>query len=323
MHRRQLLGLAVAAGATAGGGAAAGAWPERPIRIIVPFPPASGVDTTARLIADPLRDRLGQPVLVESRSGAGGNVGAAAVARAASDGHTLLISSPGPIAANQFVYRGMPYDTNTAFAPIIVLGHNPMVIMTSNARPERDFAALAASVRAAAAPLRYGTAGAGGGGHLTMELLRSQQGLVLEHVPFRGGAQGLVALAAGQIEFAIDAISASWPQISSGVVRPIAVTGTTRWPFLPDVPTVAERGAPGFSMTAWTVLAFPAGTPGEIVVRMNAAVNDVIADPEIRQKLLERGTLVAGGTPGEAEVFLREERGRWARAVEVSGATAD
>lgn len=322
MRRRSLLAAPLAALAAAHAGAAE-PWPSRPIRIIVPFPPVSGVDATARLLAVPLRALLGQPVLVENRSGAGGNIGGAAVAAAAPDGHTLLISSPGPLAVNQFVYRQMPYETDAAFAPIILLAHNPMVIMTALERPERSFADFAAAARAAAAPLRYGTAGAGGGGHLTMALLAAQQGLALEHVPFRGGAQALLALAGGQIEFAIDAISASWPQIASGVVRPVAVTGPSRWPLLPEVPTVGESGAPGFAMTAWTVLAFPAATPPAIVARMNQALNTVIAELGLRAQLAQGGTLAAGGTPQEAEAFLRAERIRWRRAVEISGATAD
>lgn len=300
------------------------AWrPERPIRLVVPFAPGGALDITARLLAREMEAPMGQSFVVENRSGAGGNVGAEAVARAAPDGHTFLISSPGPLAVNQFLFASMPYDPETAFAPVALVAINPVVILAAPGRPERSLADFLAAVRSGR-PVNYSTSGSGGAGHMAMEMLKARLGLRgPEHVPFRGAGPSLQALAGGQVEFAIESITSAAASIAGGTARPLAVTTARRWPGLPEVQTVGEAGVAGFDMASWTSFVYPAGVPAGAVARLNAATNEALAKPEIQARLRELGADPRGGTPAELDAFIRSQRVVWREAVRISGARAD
>lgn len=302
---------------------AQGPWPTRPIRFVVPFAPGGALDTTARLLARGLEPRLGQPLVVENRAGAGGNLGADAVARAAPDGYTLLISSPGPLSVNQFLFATMPYDPETAFAPVIHVVMNPVVIMAAPGRPERSFRDMLAAARAANGALNYATSGSGGAGHMIMELLKAREGFALEHVSFRGAGPSLQALAGRQVEFAIESITSAAAAIAGGLAVPLAVTTARRWPSLPEVPTLIEQGVADFDLASWTALVFPAGTPAPAIARLNQAVNAVLAEPEVRARLLDLGADPVGGPPDQLARHIASERVKWREAVRISGARAE
>lgn len=320
MQRRTVLAVSLAAPAAL----AQPAWrPDRPVRLIVPFAPGGALDITARLLAREMEGPLGGTIVVENRSGAGGNVGAEAVARAAPDGHTFLISSPGPLAVNQFLFASLPFDPETAFAPVALVAINPVVILAAPQRPERSLADFIASVRAGR-PLNYSTSGAGGAGHMAMEVLKARLGLPgPEHVPFRGAGPSLQALAGGQVEFAIESITSAAATIAGGTGRPLAVTTARRWPGLPDVATVQEAGVTPFDLASWTAFVYPAGVPSAAIARLNAATNVALEKPEIRARMLELGADPMGGTPQALDQHIRSQRVLWRDAVRISGARAD
>jgi tripartite-type tricarboxylate transporter receptor subunit TctC len=321
MHRRTILtAAALAASAPA---RAQTPWPTRPIRFVVPFAPGGALDTTARLLARFLEPRLGQGFVIDNRAGAGGNLGAELVAKSPPDGYTLLISSPGPLSVNQFLFASLPYDPESAFAPVIHVAMNPVVIMAAPGRPERSYRDMVAAARGAGGRLNYSTSGSGGAGHMIMELLKSREGFVLEHVPFRGAGPSLQALAGRQVEFAIESITSAAAAITGGLAIPLAVTTARRWPSLPEVRTLIEEGVAGFDLASWTGLLFPAGTPAPAIARLNEAVNQVLGEPEVRARLLDMGADPVGGPPEQLGRHIAEERVKWREAVRVSGARAD
>ncbi len=301
LDRRSLLALPAL---LPGAALAQAAWPSRPMRIIVPFPPGGYVDTLARPLAARLPATLGQPVVVENRPGANGNLGADLVAKAAPDGYTWLMSSSGPLAGNQFVYAQMPYETRSAFAPTSLLVNTPKVVVVNRGRPWQSLAELLAAARAAPDRLRAGSAGNGSSLHLALELLKQQSGTQILHIPYRGAAPAVTDLLAGQIDLLVDNLPNILPQIRDGAVRALAVATPQRLPQLPDVPTTAEAGLPGFVFGSWFGLAAPARTPPEIVARMSAAVDAALREPEIGGRMAEQGAQVIGGTPEAFAAFI-------------------
>jgi tripartite-type tricarboxylate transporter receptor subunit TctC len=301
LDRRSLLALPAL---LPGAALAQAPWPSRPMRIIVPFPPGGYVDTLARPLAARLPATLGQPVVVENRPGANGNLGADLVAKAAPDGYTWLMSSSGPLAGNQFVYAQMPYETRSAFAPTSLLVNTPKVVVVNRGRPWQSLAELLAAARAAPDGLRAGSAGNGSSLHLALELLKQQSGTQILHIPYRGAAPAVTDLLAGQIDLLVDNLPNILPQIRDGAVRALAVATPQRLPQLPDVPTTAEAGLPGFVFGSWFGLAAPARTPAEIVARMSAAVDAALREPEIGGRMAEQGAQVIGGTPEAFAAFI-------------------
>jgi tripartite-type tricarboxylate transporter receptor subunit TctC len=288
--------------------AQAAPWPSRPVRLVVPFPPGGLVDVLARAVSQSLAARFGQPFVVENRAGAGGNVGADAVAKAAPDGYTLLAGSLGPLAVNQYIYAAMPYDTDTAFAPVVLLATTPKVLCCAGARPWRDIPALVAEARARPGRLTAGSAGAGSSLHLALELFKEATGTDIQHVPYRGAAPAVTDLVAGNIDLLIDNLPNILPQIRAGGVRALATPSATRLAQLPDVPTMAESGVPGFVFATAFGMAAPAGTPAEIVARLAAAVTEALRDPAVGGRLAEGGTVPGGGTPEDfVRVIAREK----------------
>ncbi|MBX9700418.1 MAG: tripartite tricarboxylate transporter substrate binding protein [Acetobacteraceae bacterium] len=305
------------------------AFPSRPIRLIVPFTPAGTTDIVARLAAERLGPLLGQPVVVENRAGAGGNVGGEFVARSEADGHTLLFSTIGTGAINFAVYaERMPYRPED-LAAVGLFTRVPNVLMVAPSVPVRTVAELVALSKTRPGGLNYGTAGIGSSPHVCGELFRFMTGAELTHVPYRGSAPMLTELMAGRVDAGMDNIPSSLAFIRDGRLRAIATTGATRSPVLPDVPTMQEAGLAGFEATAWWGILAPAATPRAVVARLGQAVDTVARDAGFRARLAEFGaeppnlTPDGGSTPAAFEAFLKAEREKWAEVVRRSGARAE
>lgn len=282
-------------------------WPTRPVRIVVPFPPGGLVDVLARSVSQRLSAQLGQPVVVENRAGAGGNIGADVVAKAAPDGHTLLASSLGPLAVNQFIYRAMPYDTQTAFAPIVLLAQTPKVMGVANARPWKSVAEVIAAAKAAPGQLTAGSAGAGSSLHLALELFKQTVGVDIQHVPYRGAAPAVVDLVSGQIDLVIDNVPNILGQIRGGGVRAVGAASAQRLAQLPDLPTLREQGTDFVFGTAFGMAA-PAGTPAAILDRVAGLVTAALREPETGGRLAEQGAILGGGSPAQFAAMIAQER---------------
>lgn len=301
--------------------ALAQAWPARPIRMIVAWPPGGAVDQAGRLIADALRERLGQPVVVENRGGAGGNIGTAAVAKAAPDGYTIGAVAINNLVINQFMYAQMPYDPERELTLASLGWEAPLVLVVPAQHvPARSLAEFTAWARSQRGGVPYGSPGVGTTPHLTGALFCRRVGIDATHVPFRGGGEALPALLRGDTKFAIDNLPTVIASVREGSLRALAVTSAERWPDLPDAPTMAEAGAAGFVVTSWGTVAVPAGTPPEIVDRISAAVRDAAADPAMRARFAPTGNRPLGSTPDQAAARAARERPMWREAVQLSGA---
>lgn len=331
MRRRSLLlaGTATAAAAAAGLARAAAAqkgvgWaPERPIRLVVPFPPGGPTDLVARPLAQRLAEALGQGVVVDNRGGAGGNLGAELVARAVPDGHTLLLSNVGVLTVNRFLHRGLPFDPERDFAPLALVAGAPVALVVAQSVPARTVAEFVAWTRAHSAAVPYGSAGPGTPGHLAGEVFRELTGAALAHLPYRGSAPALQDLAAGHIQAMFDPVQSPLAQIQAGRIRALAVSAPARSPALPEVPTMAEAGVAGHEMVAWWALVAPAGTPAPALARLAEAALGIAAAPEWGADMARQG-ISAMPLGGEALAgFLREETVRWGAAVRQSGAAVE
>ncbi|WP_043832541.1 Bug family tripartite tricarboxylate transporter substrate binding protein [Muricoccus aerilatus] len=323
--RRGVLGMALAAGAAKGAvaqGATHAAWPDRPVRVVVPFPPGGSNDIVARLLCEVLRERTGQPWVVENRSGAGGNVGADSVAKAAPDGTTLLLTAPGPLTINNALFPSMPYVAERDFAPLALVATVPIVLMAGPETPVRDVAGLIALAKAQPGRIAFGSSGNGSTNHLAGELFRSMAGIDIVHVPYRGAAPAMTDLVGGQIGIMFDNLPAVLPQVRDGRVKALAVAGARRAAALPEVPTMAEAGLPGFEAEAWFGLAGPAAMPAALRARVEGLVTEALSDAGLRAKLAATGAepgALAGDAFGE---FMARERATWTRVIRASGAQA-
>ena len=297
-------------------------WPTRPIRLIVPFAPGGATDIIARLLGSKLTGVLGQQIVVENRTGAGGNIGSDVVAKAAPDGYTIMLTPPGALTINHFLFRTMPFPPD-AFAPVILVGLIPGVLAVNNAVPATNLQELIALVRTRSGGLNYSTSGNGSTGHVVVELLKRMAGIEATHVPFRGSAPSLAALMAGEVQLVSDSVTSVMALVQSKSIRPIAVTTRRRWPGLPDVPTVAESGLPEFEAASWLAVVAPKGTPASVIAKLNGALDGIIAEPDMRQRLYELGCEPVGGTPERLAGFVATEFVKWREVVESSGARAD
>jgi len=297
----------------------ASAWPDRMIRMIVPFSAGGTTDTVARLVAAQLSARLGQTVIVENIAGAAGNAGATAVAKAPADGYTILMATPGQAAMNQFMYSHMPYDTATAFVPLAYIASVPSVLVVSPKLNVSSVKAFLAAMKARPEGVNFGSAGLGSTGHLGGTLLAKQTGLSATHVPYRGSAPMLQDLMAGSIQFTIDTVPGVMGFITSGTLKALAVTGKSRSPALPDLPNNEDAGIPDVEMASWLVLLAPAGTPQPIVDAINKAMNAALKESELRAAIMKLGAVPEGGSPAEVAEFLRGETARWKKTIEAVG----
>jgi tripartite-type tricarboxylate transporter receptor subunit TctC len=298
-------------------------WPERPVRIVVPFPPGGSTDIVARFLSETLRERLGQPFPVENRSGAGGNVGTDHVAKSAPDGYTLVIDPPGPFAINEHLYRTMPYDPARDLAPIGLVAAVPIVLMVPTTSPAHSFAELIALAKREPGRLAFGSSSVGGTNHLAGELLRSMAGIDIFHVPYRGAAPAMTDLIAGRIQIYFDNMPGVLPHVREGRVRALAVAGSRRAAALPDLPTVSEAGLPDFEASSWFGMAAPGTTPAPLLERITAEVRNALSARDLRERLADTGAEPGTLFGADFRRFVEAEREKWGRVVQASGARAD
>ena len=315
-------GLIAAIAGLAPGAVSAQDWPAKPVRIVVPFAAGGTTDITARVIAEQLTQGLKQSFIVENKGGAGGNIGATEVARAAPDGYTFLMGTPGTQAINQFLYQKMPYDTAKDFAPVSFVVRVPNVLVVHPGVGVKTIAELIAKARARPGGMSYGTPGNGSTGHLSTELFKSRAGIFVTHIPYRGSGPMLLDLMAGQIEMAIDNLPSAMPHIRSGKLIALGVTSAQRNSQLPNVPTIASA-LPGYVAESWFVLVAPAGTPPAIVSRLSGEVDRILRKPEVIERFKGLGAEPVGGTPDQLAQFIVAETRKWQQVVKASGAKVD
>jgi len=323
-HLLRLIPIAALALLAAVVQAAAQTYPDRVVRIINPYPPGGSVDITARILAQKLSDNTGHQFIVENRTGAGGNTGADSVAKSAPDGYTLLFTAPPPLAINQTLYtKGLPYDPARDFVAIGTFALTPIVLMVHPGTPVKNVQELIAYAKSNPGKVHFGSAGIGTTPHLSGELFKSIAKVEIVHVPYRGTGPAMNDLVGGHIQMFFDLLPASLPQINAGKVRALANAGAKRPPALPDLPTVAEQGLPGFDAASWVALAAPAKTPAPVVAKLREEVGKVLAAPDIVARIRELGS--EPGTVNEKDVraFLDAETKKWAEVIRVSGAKAD
>ena len=316
--RRTTLMLAAAlaaAGLCAAAPAFAQSYPSRPVTLVVPFPPGGGTDTGGRVIAEQLSRRWGQPVLVENKGGAAGQIGAEFVAKAKPDGHTLLLGNIGTQAINPSLYARLPYDADKAFAPISLVAELPLAMMVNPAIPAKTAADFIALAKAKPGQLTYSSSGAGGAPHLAAEMFKDQTGTFLLHVPYRGGGPAIADLLAGHVNLSFMTVLEASGHIKAGKLRALAVTGDQRVPAFPDVPTLAEKTLPGFNAISWIGLLAPAGTPPELVDRIAADVAAVLADEAVKARFVALGGVPRATTPQAFAKLIGDDRRRYAQII--------
>ena len=309
-----LLGLALWEAATA-----QGTWPTRPIHVIVPFPPGSSPDLVARMVNDRLGAALGQPVIIENKPGAGGMLGTGQVAKAAPDGYTFGVSIPGPLAVNTVLVKDMEYDPFRELAPVTLIAASPNVLVVDaklGAGTLREFIALA---RAQPGKLNYGSVGNGSASHLTMELLKQRAGIDLVHVPYPGSPQVNTAILNGQIAGGFVVPATAMPLVHAGRLKALGATTTTRSIVLPDVPTVAEQGFPGFEATAWVAMVAPAKTAPRIVNRVAEESVKIIRSDDVREQMIRIYFQPVGTAPEALRILMREEADQWGKVIKAAG----
>jgi tripartite-type tricarboxylate transporter receptor subunit TctC len=298
-------------------------WPTRTVRLILPFAAGGAADVVARIAAQAVGESTGQSFVVENRTGGSGNIGTEAAARAAPDGYTFLVGSPGTLAINPHMYARLPYDVSRDFVMVSHVASFPQVLVIHPSLPATTLQEFIALARREPGRLAYGSSGNASTGHLITEMFRSEAGIQLEHAPFRGGAPAAQALVAGTVQMVIDGLPTWLSYMSGNQIRVLAVTSAQRWPGLPDVPTIAEAAIPGFDLGSWVVLAAPTGTPAPILERFAAEVDRAVSRDDVRQRLATVGALPVGGTAADAQRFQREELAKWQRVVQVSGARVE
>jgi tripartite-type tricarboxylate transporter receptor subunit TctC len=305
-------------------GAAHAAWPERPVRWIVPYPPGSGTDIVARLLGQRLSETLGKPVVVENKPGAGAAIGVEALANAAPDGYTVGMGDTGPLSINPALYKTLGYDPVSSFAPISRLANLPFVLVVHPDVPAHSVAELIALAKARPGAINYASVGNGSSVHLATELFKNLAGVDLVHIAYKGSAPALQDLLAGQVSVMFVNLLSSLPSIQAGKLRLLAVTPSRRLANLPAVPTVAEAGVPGYEYLSWFGLLAPARTPPEIVARLNADIVAILAEPEIRARLIEQGGVEpVGSTPEDFAATIRADLARYADLVRRTGARVE
>jgi tripartite-type tricarboxylate transporter receptor subunit TctC len=324
MHRRLVATLASLAAvvAVAAPPAFAQAWPDRAVRILVPAPAGSSLDVLARTIGEKLKDKFGATVIVENKPAAGGTVATAEVAKAAPDGHTLLLGFNGPLATGPLVQK-VPYDVPKDLAPVVITSSQPNVLAVNAALPIKSVADLVAYAKANPGKLNYASVGNGSSSHLNAELLKSMTGIDAVHVPFNGSPPAVLATVQGETQMMFAVMQPLQAQVQAGKLRAIAVTTPKRFPLLPDLPAIAESGYPGFEALAWNGLVAPAGTPRPVIDKINAEVNAILKQPDVVQKMNAAGFDLIGGTPEDFAKLIAAETARWTPVVKRLGIVAN
>ena len=294
-------------------------YPSKPVRIIVPFAPGGSTDIFARYIAEKLGPALGKPVVVENRAGAGGNIGADAVAHAPPDGYTLLMATTGVMAINNALYPNMTYDAAKDFEPVVFAASITNVLVVAKDFPAKSVKELVAIAKEKPGTLSLASSGAGSSTHLSSELFKSMAGIELLHIPYKGSSQAITDVLSNRVSMLIDNMPSAIGFIKDGRLRALGVTGSTRSPALPDVPTIAEAGVPGYESLSWSGIAVPAGTPKEVIARLNREINAVLAQPDMREKFAQAGAETIGGSPEQFAQHIRGEREKWTRLIRERG----
>ena len=322
-RRTLLTSLAMATAGALPLAAAAQAYPAKPVTIVVPFAPGGTTDILARIVGQGLGTELGQPFVVDNRAGAGGNIGASLAAKAPADGYTLFMGTVGTHAINQALYKKMPFDPVKDFAPISRVATVPNLLVAHPSQPYKTVKELIAYAKANPGKVTYGSPGSGASPHVSGELFKSMTGTDLLHVPYKGSAPAMTDLLGGQIAIMFDNMPSAIQHVRSGKLRPIAVTTAKRSPELPDIPTIAEAGVPGYEAMSWFGLFAPAATPKPVLDRLNAALVKVLNQPDVKKKIAEQGGDVVAETPEQFAAFIKAETAKWGKVVKDSGATVD
>ncbi|MGO4152698.1 tripartite tricarboxylate transporter substrate binding protein [Cupriavidus sp. YAF13] len=297
-------------------------FPARPIRLIVPFAPGGSVDIAARLVTEAWGRQLGQPVVADNRAGASGNIGMDQAAKAKPDGYTLAINNVA-LAVNPSLFARLPFDTERDLASVGTMGTSQHVLVVTNSLPAKNVKELIALAKSRPGQLSFGSAGTGSTFHMAAELFKSESGTAILHVPYKGGGPAMVDTIAGQVQLSFPVLSAALPQVQAGKLRALAVTGPKRSPLLPNVPTIAEAGLPNYAFETWFIVSAPAGTPKEVIAKLNQTLNQALAAPEIKARLLKEGFEPLTMSPSQADTMLHKEIKRWAAQIKQAGITPE
>lgn len=299
-------------------------FPDKPIMLVVPFPPGGPTDAMARTLAAEMKNRLGQPVIVENRAGAGGNIGADYVARAAADGQTLLFGTSGPLAINASLYRKISYDPIKSFAPVIQIGHLPNILVVHPSVPAKDVKELIAYAKVQPGKLSYASSGNGASSHLAGVLFNEKAGVDLQHIPYKGTGPALNDLLGGQVSASFTDVLTALPYVKTGKLRALGIATITRSQALPELPTIAEQGVPGYDVSVFFGVVAPAGTPLERIAKLNQAFVEVLASPKVKELFAVQGLESAPDhTPAQLAKFIAAQKASWAAVVKASGAQLD
>jgi tripartite-type tricarboxylate transporter receptor subunit TctC len=318
--RRTLLAIAAASFAT---GAFAQAFPSKPIRLIVPFPPGGGTDIIARETSQKVAAATGWTFVIENKPGAGGNMGVDAVAKAPADGYTIVLGQTSNLAINPSLYAKMPYDPQKDLVPIVLVANAPLVMVTSATSQYKTLAEAVNAAKARPGAINFASPGNGTVAHLASELFQKAAGIKTQHVPYKGAAMALTDVISGNVDLYMSSVPTLLGQIKQGKLRALAVTSTKRVDDLPNVPTISESGYKGFDASTWFGMLAPAGTPKDVVARLNAEFNKALQQPELRKKLGDEGADPAGGTPEQFATLIKDEALRWGKVVKESGVRID
>jgi tripartite-type tricarboxylate transporter receptor subunit TctC len=299
------------------------AWPAKPLRFLVPAPGGSSIDIVMRIIADHLKDRLGQPIIVDNKPAAGGTVAANEVARAAADGYTFFVGFNGPLANAPSLYSKLPYDPLKDLVPVALTGTQPNLLAVGASVAAGNLKEFLALAKSQPGKLNYASVGNGSSSHLSMELLKKQAGVDLTHVPFNGGPPAMLAVVSGEVQVLFSAPANLMPQVKAGKLRAIAVSSAKRFGPMPDIPTLAESGLPGFEALAWNGVMAPAGTATQIVGQLNKEINAILALPEVKRKLFDAYIEPGGGSSEAFGQLIRSESVKWGEIIRLTGAKVD
>jgi tripartite-type tricarboxylate transporter receptor subunit TctC len=299
------------------------AYPDKPVKLIVPFPAGGGGDALARTVSAKVSDILGQQFVIDNRAGAGGNIGTAAAARSDPDGYTLAYGTNGTHAINHTLYKNPGFDALADFEPISRLTEIALMLIVTPSMPVKTLPELMAYLKANPGKVNAATAGNGTSSHLAAQMFKTATNLDFVIVHYRGGGPAMTDLISGQVQFMIEVMPNAFPQVEGGKMRGIAVTTAKRWPQTPDIPTFAESGMPGFTVTAWDAMFAPRGTPKDVIATVNAAVRKALEDPQLKETLLKRGAQTAPSSPEELRAHVQSELKRWGDVVVASGAKVD
>ena len=303
--------------------AAAQSYPSKPIRFVVPYPPGGPLDTVARLLGQKVSESVKQPVIVDNKPGAGGNIGADAVAKSPADGYTILMGAVATHAINPTLYASIPYDPVKDFQPVTQLASTPNVLIVNNSVPASNVREFIAYAKANPGKLNFGSGSTGSAGHLAGELFKTMAGVDMTHVPYKGAAPAMQDLIGGQVQVMFDNFASANTQMKAGKVKALAVTTAKRSTLAPELPTIGESGLPGFDINTWFGIFVPAGTPRDVVDRLHAEFTRALALPDIRERLVNLGAEPVGNRPEEFAAYIRSEGEKYARVIKASGAKAD